>query len=289
MSDFLKKHQRQPKIFIDLPSAGRIYDHSVLQDMQATQLPVFGMTAMDEIMLKTPDALFSGEATAHVIKSCVPSILNPWALIGFDIDYILIAIRIATYGDKMPIESSCTSCGESNTNEISLGKLLDSFSEYSITTTFTVDDLTVHVKPISYRENTGFNQEQYTLERTATQIDRSELSQEEKDKQVQTILEKMTNLTLRLSVSYIDKITDGTDEEADKSKILDFISNNDAKFYKELQAKVKEISDQWNLPTFDITCSAEDCGTHYKSKIGMDYSSFFGNSSYPSRNLMLSN
>jgi hypothetical protein len=289
MSDFLKKHQRQPKIFIDLPSAGRIYDQSVLQDMQATQLPVFGMTAMDEIMLKTPDALFSGEATAHVIKSCVPSILNPWALIGFDIDYILIAIRIATYGDKMPIESSCTSCGESNTNEISLGKLLDSFSEYSITTTFTVDDLTVHVKPISYRENTGFNQEQYTLERTATQIDRSELSQEEKDKQVQTILEKMTNLTLRLSVSYIDKITDGTDEEADKSKILDFISNNDAKFYKELQAKVKEISDQWNLPTFDITCSAEDCGTHYKSKIGMDYSSFFGNSSYPSRNLMLSN
>ena len=152
-----------------------------------------------------------------------------------------------------------------------------------------MDELTVHVKPISYRENTGFNQEQYTLERTATQIDRSELSQEEKDKQVQTILEKMTNLTLRLSVSYIDKITDGTDEEADKSKILEFISNNDAKFYKELQAKVKEISDQWNLPTFDITCAAEDCGTQYKSKIGMDYSSFFGNSSSPSRNLMLSN
>jgi len=289
MSDFLKKHQRQPKVYIDLPSAGRIYDNTVLQDMQATQLPVFGMTAMDEIMLKTPDALFSGEATAHVIKSCVPNILNPWALIGFDIDYILIAIRIATYGDKMPIESTCSKCGESNTNEIGLGRLLDSFSEYPITTSFTMDDLTVHVKPISYKENTAFNQEQYTLERTATQIDRADLSQEEKDKQVQVILESMTNLTLRLSVSYIDKITDGTDEEADKAKILDFISNNDAKFYKELQSKVKEISDQWNLPTFDITCGTEDCGEEYKSKIGMDYSSFFGNNSSPSRNLILSN
>ena len=59
MSSFLEKHKRQPKIFIDLPSNGQFYDESVIQDQQYTQLPVFGMNTMDEIMLKTPDALFS--------------------------------------------------------------------------------------------------------------------------------------------------------------------------------------------------------------------------------------
>ena len=67
MSTFLEKHKRQPKIFIDLPSQGKFYNSDVVSKTEG--LAVFGMTAMDEIMLKTPDALFSGEATAQVMKS----------------------------------------------------------------------------------------------------------------------------------------------------------------------------------------------------------------------------
>jgi len=288
MSDFLQKHQRQPKIFIDLPSGGRFYDETVLQDSQATSLPVFGMTAMDEIILKTPDALFSGEATVRVIKSCIPAILDPWRLVGYDIDYILIALRIATYGDEMPIETKCHSCEEKNQSSISLTRLLDSFSEYKTATHFKMGDLTVNVAPISYKVNTEYSKEQYMLERQITQINNAAISQEEKDKILQDILNKMTNITLRLSVSYIDSITDGTDSEQNRDKILDFIANNDAAFYKELQNKIKEISDNWNLPSFDIVCGAEDCGTEYKSKVNVDYSSFFGASSLRSRNLTLS-
>jgi len=288
MSDFLQKHQRQPKIFIDLPSNGQFYDESIIQDMQTTNLPVFGMTAMDEIILKTPDALFTGEATVRVIKSCIPAILDPWKLVGYDIDYILIALRIATYGDEMPMETRCTSCSESNRSSISLGKLLESFSEYSNTTSFKMGELTVNIAPISYKTTTEFSKEQYVLERQMTQITNATITQEEKDKMLQDILTKMTNITLRLSVSYIDSITDGTDSEADRNKILDFISNNDAEFYKELQAKIKSISENWNLPTFDIICGAEECSTEYKSKINVDYASFFGAKSLRSRNLTLS-
>ena len=289
MSNFLKNHQRQPKIYIDLPSEGKFYDSTVVQDMQTTQLPVYGMTAMDEIVLKTPDALFSGEATCQVISSCIPAIINPWALVGFDIDYILIARRIATYGDEMPIETKCSSCSETNTNDVGLGRLLESFAEYKTSTTFNIGDLTVFVEPISYKENTSFSKEQYVLERQASQVSQLDATQEEKDKELQKILTQMTNLTLRLSVSYISKISDGTDAEDDKQQLLDFISNNDAKFYKDLQAKIKEISDNWNLPTFDITCGNPECEVQYKSKISVDYASFFGNKSLRSRNLILSN
>jgi hypothetical protein len=63
------------------------------------------MTAKDELMLKTPDALMNGQATVEVIKSCVPSIKNPWHMPSIDIDTILIAIRIATYGENMEFSS----------------------------------------------------------------------------------------------------------------------------------------------------------------------------------------
>lgn len=285
MSDFLQKHKRQPKIFIDLPSNGRFYDETVIENMQTTQLPVYGMTAMDEIILKTPDALFTGEATVRVIKSCIPAILDPWRLVGYDIDYILIALRIATYGDEMPMETKCTTCSESNQIAISLGKLLESFSEYETTTNFKMGDLTVNIAPVSYKVLTEFSREQYMLERQMVQINNSASPQQEKDKMLQDVLTQMTDITLRLSVSYIDSITDGTESEADRTKILDFIANNDAAFYKELQKKVKGITDNWNLPVFDVVCGDEKCATNYKTKINVDYSSFFGASSLRSRNL----
>ena len=90
MSSFLEKYKRQPKIYIDLPSQGTFYSPEVLEDQKFTSLPVSGMSAMDEIMFKTPDALFSGEATAQVIRSCIPSILDPWSIVGYDLDYLLI-------------------------------------------------------------------------------------------------------------------------------------------------------------------------------------------------------
>jgi len=65
MSSFLEKYKRQPKIYIDLPSKGVFYSDDVLDNGQFVSLPVFGMSAMDEIIFKTPDALFSGEATAQ--------------------------------------------------------------------------------------------------------------------------------------------------------------------------------------------------------------------------------
>ena len=92
MASFLTERKRQPKIYIDLPSRGIFYDENIIQDKQYTEIPVFGMNTMDEIMIKTPDALFSGESTVDVIKSCIPIIKNPWELVGFDIDYILLSL-----------------------------------------------------------------------------------------------------------------------------------------------------------------------------------------------------
>ena len=97
----LRKYFRQPKVYITLPSKGKFYADGAIELPESGEFPVFAMTAKDELTMKTPDALLNGQATVDVIKSCIPAIKNPWSMPSIDLDAVLIAIRIATYGEMM--------------------------------------------------------------------------------------------------------------------------------------------------------------------------------------------
>ena len=96
----LQQYFRQPKIYIKLPTSG-IYSPPGTVQGDINNLPVYGMSGMDEIIMKTPDALLTGESVVKIIQSCCPSITNAWALSSLDTEMILTAIRIATYGNKI--------------------------------------------------------------------------------------------------------------------------------------------------------------------------------------------
>ena len=94
-SNPLQKYFRQPAIYVVLPSEGRHYPPGTLDMPTNGEIPIYPMTAMDEIISRTPDALFNGSAVAQLFKSCVPNIKDPWAVPQIDIDMLFTAIRIA--------------------------------------------------------------------------------------------------------------------------------------------------------------------------------------------------
>ena len=96
----LNKYFRQPSIYVTLPS-GASYPPTVLQQTQSGEIGIQPMTAKDEIRFKTPDALMNGQGVVDVIESCVPQIKDAWQIKSYDLDTLLIAIRIATYGETM--------------------------------------------------------------------------------------------------------------------------------------------------------------------------------------------
>ena len=98
----LNKYFRQPAIYVSLPS-GTNYPSHVVTPTQTGELGVMPMTAKDEIRFKTPDALMNGQGVVDVIQSCVPDIKDAWEIKSYDLDTILVAIRIATYGETMEI------------------------------------------------------------------------------------------------------------------------------------------------------------------------------------------
>lgn len=292
MSSFLQEYQRQPKLFIDLPSRGKWYNDTIIKDGNYEQLPVFGMNAMDEIMFKTPDSLYSGESTAQVIQSCIPSILDPWQLVGYDIDYILIAIRIATYGDTMPAETICPFCATRAENEVSLAKMLDGFANYETDFTFDLHDFTFHLSPITYKANTQFSLEQYQNERAMFQIDKltdEEMDYKDKDQELKKLYAIGSDINVRMAISYITSVSRHGQTETDLTAISKFVTENDAEFFQELKDKISELTFKWNLPLITVKCPGEDCGKEYNSSINVDYSSFFGTRFLRSRNLISSN
>lgn len=100
----LLKRARLPGESFTLPSGGLFYKDGELDDgVQNAEVHVYPMTALDEILIKTPDKLFSGDAIREVFERCVPQITKPGRLLARDVDFVLIALRKVSYGEEMEI------------------------------------------------------------------------------------------------------------------------------------------------------------------------------------------
>ena len=106
----LKNYFRTPGLHLKLPSGGKGWPPGSLDMPPTGDIPVLPMTAVDEITYRTPDALFNGSAIVTVIQSCCPNIKNAWAAPSMDITALLIAIRLASYGNDLEVASVCPAC-----------------------------------------------------------------------------------------------------------------------------------------------------------------------------------
>jgi hypothetical protein len=116
----LRAFFRQPAIYIRLPSDGQFWPPGSIDMPVNRELPILPMTAIDEITYRTPDALFNGAAIVSVVQSCIPSIKNAWQMPNCDLNTILTAIRIASYGAMMAVDTTCEKCSTENNFELDL-------------------------------------------------------------------------------------------------------------------------------------------------------------------------
>lgn len=271
MSSFLQNYKRQPKIYIDLPMS-KYYESGTVIDDQMVSLPVYGMTASDEIMLKTPDALFNGEATKSVIRSCIPAIQDPGKMPVMDVDFCLIAIRLATYGETLNIQVTCPSCEEKSSYDLDLQNYLEKYQGREFTELLQVDDLNFIFKPLQYNEMTAFSLENYKLQRQLVGLP-EDWSQDQKDQHVKEILKQNAVMNLNLLLAHVNLIEAQGQQESSADEINDFIANSETKFYKSIKSHVESLRKEFENPSEQVVCPA--CEHKFTTNIPMDYSSFF--------------
>jgi hypothetical protein len=271
MSNPLQKFFRQPKIYISLPSKGLYYEPGTLIG-DYSNVPIFAMSGMDEIIMKTPDALFTGEATANVIESCCPYIKNAKSMPGIDIDALLIAIRIATFGNIMNVSHSCKQCGEENDYEIELNQLLDYFASLKFINTININEsMLIRIRPLQYEEMNYFAIENFKLQKMLYQL--SDTNEEQKQKQIDQIYKDLSELQLQLFLTAIESVQAEGTTVSEKQFIEDWLRNTERDTYKSIKEKLEQNKEVWSMPEQPVQCA--NCGAENSLVVAIDQSNFF--------------
>ena len=192
----LQKYFRQPKIYLSLPSKGHWYPEGAIEMTETGELPVYAMTAKDELAFKTPDALLNGQSVVDVVKSCVPNIKDPWLMPSIDVDAILIAIRIATYGEKMEIETRVPTAATMRKFDLDLRMLLDKYQGIEYDNLVEINGMKITLRPQNYREFTRTAIKTFEEQRIAETVSNSELSDGEKLDRFSESFNKLTQVTI---------------------------------------------------------------------------------------------
>lgn len=270
----LKKFQRQPKIYIDLPSKGKYYKSpGILYEDSYTNLAVFSMTANDEILYKTPDALINGQATASNMQSCIPSILKPFDLVSIDVDAILLAIRMATYGSTMSVSQKCIHCGEENTYEVELQKYINHLNGLTFEDSLMYQDFKINVSPLTYQQYTDLQKESVGYQRAMSIQLPAIVEESERDKFRDKILREIAQLNLKTILLSLKSIDIEGETETDIKAIFDFIENYDVKMYQAIKDHINAQYEAWLLPVENVVCAA--CGKENQLRITVDQTDFF--------------
>jgi hypothetical protein len=272
MDNPLNQYFRQPKLYISLPSKGSYNTPGTITG-DVANLPIYGMTGMDEIIVKTPDALLTGDSTVSVLQSCCPSITDAWELSMLDADMLFAAIKIATYGNKLGVTHNCASCGEENEYDIDLTSVIGHFNQCTFNNKIVIGDLTVRLKPLTYREYTEFHVDNFKLQQ---QLAYARTIEEPNEQQVliDQLWKDMAAAQYKIFVSSIDHVETPTIKVTERKFIIEWLSNCDKEVSDAVKKQIAVNRETWTIPKYPVKCN--ECGAENSIMIDLDQSSFFG-------------
>jgi hypothetical protein len=264
---------RQPKIYISFPSGGEFYPPNALDKSANGEYAVYAMTAKDELMLKTPDALMSGQSTVEVIRSCIPAIVDPWLMPSIDLDAALLAIRIATYGEKMEVSVDCPSCNEENAYDVGLIAWLDKIRSFKFETQISYEPLTIFIRPYTYREVTKTGLKTFEQQRILSIVNDENISDEVKIEKFSESFVKLTSLTVDTIAECVWKVTTPDGETIDRNEITEFIRNSPKEVFDKISNHIMSMKENMEIGSQDVTCV--HCKTPFTMPVELDQASFF--------------
>ena len=281
-SNPLGKYYRQPQIYITLPTKGKYYPADVYTPSDTGEIPVFPMTAMDELAFKTPDSLISGQSTVDVIKSCVPNLKNPWKMTNYDTDSILLAIRVATYGEMMNMSFTVPGTALKVDHSVNLPALLENLAKVDVVDTAkTKSGFNIKVGPLDYQTLTKVQTARFEQEKIYATMRASALDEKAKADQFAKSFKHLNTINFELLIDSVIEITtpDGVKVE-DKMQIQEFCKNCDTKIINEIQDELGRIRTQGQVPPLRMKATEDHikagAPASYEIPLTFDQSNFFG-------------
>jgi hypothetical protein len=276
---------RQAKIYVRLPSNGAYWEKGSIEWPANGELAVYSMTAKDELAFKTPDALLNGQAVVDVIQSCIPAIKDAWKTPNIDLDSILAAIRIATYGEKMDVTHTVPNTTEQVTHIVDLRLILDQLSNNTRWDEKVVinDQLSCFIRPLTYRHLSLTSLKTFETQRLMQAVNDEALSDERKLEIFNQSFNKMTDITVELVADSIYAVQTPETVVEDSEFIKEFVQNADKDVFQKVQERITELKKTNDLKPLLIKSTPDlialGAPETYELPISFDNSDFFGQGS----------
>jgi hypothetical protein len=277
MTNPLKQYFRTPKLYVRLPSLGVYNDPNDIDFAPNHEVGVYPLTAIDQLLLKTPDALLNGETLFKIIQSCVPSIKNVKKLTQPDITAVIIGVRIASYGTAFEFKCSCPACNHENEVGVDLTHFLDTAETLPSEKTVDIDgNLLVYVKPYTFEQRNMQLLNEFDQNKTVRALESDDSSSEqEKLKKVSELIENMALRTFDIVAGSVTKVFVQSeriivDDPAYLSEFVQGISKQQADVIVQAISELNEAGVDTKA-----TLQCERCQHQWDQPIDFDPTSFF--------------
>ena len=275
----LQKYFRQPKLHVRLPSGAKYYPPGTLDLPESGEVAIYPLTAKDELLLKTPDSLMNGTATADVIKSCVPQIKNPWYMPSLDVDALIIAIRIATYGPEMTLTVKVPNTGDEKDFTVDLNNLVEPLMSAKYDAVIQLDKMKITLRPLMYSEFTKDAIRSFEEQRVYNLMNDDSVPAEEKMERFRAAFNRLTDLTVETVAKSIAQIEVDDQVVSEPKHILEFMQNTSKEFYTTILNHISEQRDKFAVKPFIANTTKEEqekgAPETFEVPITFDQSNFF--------------
>jgi len=267
----LKQFYRSPKLYVKLPSGAKF--NIVEDDAPTGELPVFPMTTKDELYMRNPDALLNGDAVIKIIQSCVPNVKDTRKLPVCDIDILMIAIRMATYGEVMETRIKSPHSGQEEMYEINLNTILENVETMPTENAITLSNgVTVYVRPLSYDSQTKLNLVAYDQTKVLQNL--NQVQDNPDVSQFKNMFVKLAETNMNLLAECVVRVVTPDGESVEnRSHIKDFVDNLDAVNSKKIDNEIDRLNKFSTVTNQTLEC--KQTGKEFTTDVKLDPADFF--------------
>ncbi len=286
-------------ISVSLPTMGRFYEDGIIdENCDPEDLEVRAIGIMAELTSRDPFLLASGKGIELLIPQVCPAILQPDRLTEVDLEAILIASRIATHGNIMVVDSTCTHlvedeesegedakkpCGEENKIEVDLYDVILRYSPIEFNTNYVVEfqkyGQKAYLRPIEYGQAMTILKDSLTSINESTRFNNTPINDFIQDEsKLEEYAEHITKQAITTmggiinSVFYVE--TKDGDKVFDRDQIKEWLLAISKDDVKEILNTASDLNAELQENT-KIKYICSKCGTENTTTIELDIQRLF--------------
>ncbi len=271
----LAKYFRLPGLSVALPTKGAFFPAGGIELDAAGEVSVYPMRAADEMLLASPDALMNNTAIVNLLRSCVPAIKAPEHVSAPDLDVLLIAIRVASTGEKMEIELACPKCDKPNQFEVDLPAVLSTMQTVPAVNPLRLsDEVVVYLRPHNMATQGKILVSAFRETRHAQAIALDEtLTEDEKGAKLNDVMSRLTDMNLYGLANSVVKVVVPGYEVTNVEHIKQFLGETDKATLHRLRDELERINSLGIDKSVPSACA--HCGHEWEGAIEFNPSTFF--------------